>query len=309
MPQGQSYPINFLRQDNNFNDPFVNNLSPNNPSYPYVSILNAWLAAAAAGVSFRILLTAPTSFFFDTVAGNDANPGTNAQPWASPAPLGSRYDFGGQTVTLNLKNSPNPGNILIPVWVGGGSLILDLGGHTVTAIGGNDCIDLPLASISGPLTVQNGTLTCGAGVCLFARAPGSVVNIGPNLTFGAAPGGFHIWATRGCSVRLINNYSVAGGAFDHWRADHGGLITNDFFPITVFGGAFNFSNAFAQARDNGVIDVPGVTFPAAGAGNWSGATGQKFDVTTNSTIDTRGAGINAFPGNIAGTSGTNGIYA
>src|SRR5215472_12188333 len=44
-PQGISFPINFLRQDNSFQDPIANNLSSNNPAYPYASVFNALFAA------------------------------------------------------------------------------------------------------------------------------------------------------------------------------------------------------------------------------------------------------------------------
>jgi len=44
--QGQSWFTNFLRQDNSYQDPIVNNLNSNNPSWPYSSILAAWLGAS-----------------------------------------------------------------------------------------------------------------------------------------------------------------------------------------------------------------------------------------------------------------------
>jgi hypothetical protein len=50
VPQGISYPTNFLRQDNIFVDPLLNNLSSNNPAFPYAGLgAGAWTPVDASG--------------------------------------------------------------------------------------------------------------------------------------------------------------------------------------------------------------------------------------------------------------------
>src|SRR5437868_13802362 len=93
MPQGQSYPTTFLRSDNSFQDPISNNLNPNNPNFPYTTLL-------------RRKTNAPTTFYVAT-NGNDANDGlTLATPWLTfahaMAVIGGQIDFSGQPNVLQL---------------------------------------------------------------------------------------------------------------------------------------------------------------------------------------------------------------
>lgn len=136
----------------------------------------------------RTLLAAATTFWFDPAGGNDANPGTNAAPWASPAPLFARYDFGGQQVTLTLKNNTTAPVVLAP-WTGGGALVLELNGKSVTTVNSSAIVISGL--LPGTLTIQNGTLAgtgtsnvSAAAACGIQFLGGGQVCIA-NLTFGA----------------------------------------------------------------------------------------------------------------------------
>ena len=67
VPQGISYPINFLRQDNVFVDPVANNNSSNNPTFPYAGQgVVAWTPSDASGAG----LTFTSVFVSSSVNGN-----------------------------------------------------------------------------------------------------------------------------------------------------------------------------------------------------------------------------------------------
>jgi hypothetical protein len=143
----------------------------------------------------RTLLTAPATFWFDPTSGSDTTgTGTNANPWASPAPLFAKYDFGNQTVTLTLKNNATTQVALGP-WTGGGALVLELNNKSVTNSNGS------ALAISGVLpgicTIQNGTLAGTSATVATASAlqhlGGGQVNLS-NITFNACTWA-HVWAS------------------------------------------------------------------------------------------------------------------
>jgi hypothetical protein len=136
----------------------------------------------------RTLLAAPATFWFDPASGNDANAGTNTSPWATPAPLFSRYDFGGQQVTLTLKNNTTSPVALAP-WSGGGSLVLELNGKSVTTVNSSAVVISGL--LPGTLTIQNGTLAGTGTSNISASGAVGIQFLGggqcfiSNITFGA----------------------------------------------------------------------------------------------------------------------------
>jgi hypothetical protein len=74
-------------------------------------------------------------------------------------------------------------------------------------------------------------------------------------------------------------------------------------PLTLsVTGTPAFSTACAEATDIGLI------FVNTGSTITGSATGTRFIAKNNGVIDTQGAGVNFFPGSVAGTN-TNGVYA
>jgi hypothetical protein len=233
--------------------------------------------------------------------------------WAKGvATVTGALDFGGQTVTISNGNgaSYTTGPNLNSSWVGGGSLVIDLGGGTINQTSG------PAVWISAPepgaITVQNGTLNTGGGSCLVVSAAAQI-NIGSNLTFGTTGvTGYHMYASSagGLISSVGVNYSISGAAgAGHMQASVLGAIYSGFNTVTVSANLV-FSNAFASATRLGLISTGATTFncPSSACPSTFTVTGPRYQVDKNSIIDTSGGGANFFPGNAAGTTATGGQY-
>jgi hypothetical protein len=99
---------------------------------------------------------------------------------------------------------------------------------------------------------------------------------------------------------VATSYAIVGSAPTHLEITLGGTVYSLGATITLTGTP-NFSNAFAQATDCGVIRLGPTTFVG-------GATGKRYNATTNGVINTNGAGATYLPGNAVGTATTGGLY-
>ena len=94
-------------------------------------------------------------------------------------------------------------------------------------------------------------------------------------------------------------YTINGSAGIHLHAYSFGVI--DIFGITVtVSGTPAFSNFFAGCNQATIL-APGSTFSGA-------ATGTRYLSHKNGVIDTNGGGASYFPGNVAGSTATGGLY-
>jgi len=109
----------------------------------------------------------------------------------------------------------------------------------------------------------------------------------------------------GGSVSIIGAYNISGGAVRHYAALQQGTIRDDLssgVTITVTGTPA-FSQQFAIAATLGLVRINTALVSYSG-----GATGKRYQSQQNSVINTGGGGANFFPGNVAGTTITGGIY-
>lgn len=257
------------------------------------------------GGSPRIVLGAAASFNYKPSTGSDiTGDGSAGNPWASPAPLYSRYDFGGQAVTLNLlENTATQFPVLS--WVGGGSLLVNLGGFSIATTGGGfptgDCVSHISGSLTGDVTIQNGTLSAVSGTAIRNTAPG-LIKIGTNLTFGAVIPA-HMIAGGGGTIELTNGYTVSGGGAFHWFVDVLGQITDrGIGKVVTISGTPTFSGGFAAATDAGTIIMLALTFsPATGA-----FTGPRWSVSANGIVNSGNRGVNFIPGSQPGINNNTG---
>jgi hypothetical protein len=269
----------------------------------------------------RTLLTAATTFYIAT-NGSDANAGTSpGAPWATfahaMAVLSGQIDFGGQTVTLQAVagHANFTTQLSLLPWVGGGALVVDLGSGQIS-VTDRDAL-LAATALSGPVTIQNGTLTTAtAGSCIAVSAPAKII-IGPGMIFGAAAFSHMAAGTSGLPgqsasatvilspggvISVQNNYTISGGANQHWMANTLCAISADTVSNTItLTGTPAFAHAFAFARYNGVMLVENNTFVGS-------AAGPRFLANTGGGIFTGGAGVNYLPGNAAGTVTDPGWY-
>jgi hypothetical protein len=196
------------------------------------------------------------------------------------------YGVAGQTIT-NALNCTAP-----PV---GGNVTLDLGGSTLNPTSANAIIH----SAPFTLTVQNGTLrTTTSGNCISIGIKAATLNIGASITFGACAG-YHVVSYAG-RFQCYSSYSITGGAVGHILCGLQGQIEISGPTITLTGTPA-FSSAF--------INCFGVSYAIFFAVTFSGsATGTRYFCSENSVLSTGGGGASYFPGNVAGSTLSGGLY-
>ena len=267
MPQGQSFFNRFLRQpDNSPQDPFSNNLDPNNPSYPYSALFTALLAA----IGFNVRTKAATDYYVDPSGGNDANTGAIGSPWrtfAHAIAVLITLDFAAQTVTLHLVNNATESLIVLP-WTGGGALTFDGGGKSITTTGA-DAIQTNGGVIPGNFKYQNVTLsTVTSGSCVRHQVPG-IVQQGPSVIFGScAARHINVLGEAAAKLSILNDYTVNGGAGSHYGLGAAFLDISTPITVTLVGNP-QFLNAFIFVAF-GAADLTGFKFSGTGTGYQTG---------------------------------------
>lgn len=254
-------------------------------------------------------------FFIDNVLGNDASDGLAAGTGAFASwngfisALFNFVDTQQRTVNVQLAAGQSWSNfVLTGNVVGGGTIMLDLNGNTLTGTGGvnGNALTVNSAPNAGNLAnaiifVRNGTITCSGGAGGIVVV-GGLAGIYDLMTMGSCPGGAHFIADSPLS-RLTSpfDYTISGGAAYHEQASNGGHLDFDQVSTVTLTGTPNFTQAFAYALVNGMI-VSRKTYVG------SGATGIRYQSDLNGTINSGNVGPNHFPGNVAGFVGRGGGY-
>lgn len=261
------------------------------------------------GSGLRIPLLANTSFFVATTGSDTTGLGTSASPWATPQHaytfISSRYDFNGNTVSVNIAAGTYNGFLVNQGWVGGGTLVFSgvIGDGTqvtiqgVSASGNYSVISLN-TPLGGALNFQYLTFTSANGGAIQHSCAGTVT-MGQGLFYGACPNGQHlIVAGAGAQINCVNNYTISGAALVHWSAGvPGTMIFITAITVTI-PTARNFGVAFATAAVDGVIfEIPNTTWAGAG---YAGCTGTRYTATTGGGVHTGGQ-LTALPGNVNGS--------
>jgi hypothetical protein len=209
--------------------------------------------------------------------GNDANNGLTNTSGGAFATLAraftiiqSNLDLGGYTVTIQKDSGTHTGGLTIGAWTGGGSLVVDLGGGTVSTTSASAFTTL--GNLGGGVTIQNGTLqTTTSGQCIAHLGVGSL-GFGSGLILGACAG-YHIQvANPGSVFSTVQGYTVSGGALAHYILNAAGAQM--FFltgTITFTAGKKTFSNFIQSASPNfayhtGVFAGPTCTITIASPG-------------------------------------------
>lgn len=140
-------------------------------------------------------------------------------------------------------------------------------------------------------------LTSSNGDCINVTGGGKV-SYG-NLDFGAVATGYHLFCEGSGSIKCEGNYTVSGGgAAAHYAAAGGQIITQG---ITVnIPNNISITNFALANRSGGNLDAYGMTFTGAGV-----MTGNKYSASINGSIV---ALSTVFPGTVAGSTATGGVY-
>lgn len=149
--------------------------------------------------------------------------------------------------------------------------------------------------ISGFQITTSGTTNYGLFASFGAELRFSSIDFGP-VSFS------HQVVQNYGTIECVGNYAVSGGSQFHGYADTGGILTGSGKTATL-SGTPNFSNSFVSSTILSVIQWIGYTFAG------TGATGKRYTGINNAVINTSGGGANYFPGDVAGSVATGGIYA
>jgi hypothetical protein len=256
-------------------------------------------AQARAILSVREALSANRTYYVRN-DGNNSNDGLTNSSGGAFATLQKAYDtivgldLKGYTATIQygVSGQTLTGALNATVPVVGGNIIIDLGGSTLSTTGNA----LSFATVI-KATVQNGKVAASSGNCIAVGHKGADVTIGASMTFGACGIG-HITSYFGV-IRAYSNYTVDGSAAYHFLADQQGAFEL-FSYTTTLSGTPNFG-VFCLLTGGAYAFAASLTYSGS-------ATGPRYSSTQNAIINTFGGGASYFPGNVAGSTATGGLY-
>lgn len=244
--------------------------------------------------------------------GSDANTGlanTSGGAWLTLQKAWSviqqTLDLNGFTVTVQIGDGTYPGAL-----IASGACVGQTS-HTSIVFQGNSGTPgnvIVSTTSTDAITVRRGAMltlkdfeirTTTSGVGLLVRDAASNVAIS-GLRFGVTAGR-QIYAINGY-INAIGDYSVVGGATSHIVLQHSARFIFDAITVT-FSGTPAFSATVVVASLCATMDCQSLTVSGA-------ATGKRFSVLVNAAIfyGTNAAGVNLFPGDVAGTTSLGGLY-
>lgn len=261
----------------------------------------------------RELLTANRNYFI-LVTGSDANTGlvNNAGgAWLTLQHamdiISQTLDVAGFTVTVQVGDGTYTANLKITNWEGGGVVLFQ--GNSVTPanvfvnVTGN-CIDASFGVIPGIFRVKDMKLKASA-FNIVSRSVGRLQFT--NLVFDTGVG--HVVSAGAGLIEPYGTSLIIGAASaGHFITDVQGTInaTAADLPSAFTGytltGTLAFGT-FALSQGAGNITM------AAGATFTGGTiTGKRYSAVDNSIIKANGGTAAFFPGSVAGTVATGGVY-
>jgi hypothetical protein len=258
-----------------------------------------WATPSGGGGSSRTLLVANATYYVRT-DGSDSNNGlANTSGGAfltiqKAVDVVAGLDLGIYDVTIQIANGTYTGVIVLKTLVGAGSVTVR-GDPTTPS---NVVVNVTGSAFTGSNIVGNWIITgvkmTTTSVAIFADGP-TVTISALALDFGASTSA-HMYATGGAKIKTTGVYTISGAAAFHALASFGNIEIGAY-TVTVTGTpAFGSSFFYTEAAGN--IRAISVT--------WSGsATGKRYDITQNGLAVTGGATL---PGNVAGTTSTQGQY-
>ncbi len=145
---------------------------------------------------------------------------------------------------------------------------------------------------------RNVTFTNAVNPCISVGGAGTVIDI-TTCVFGACASHHLNFGDK--SKCITAGHSITGSPYTHLTMLGGANCEWGGAPITLSGTpAWGLCMIYSTLCSSG--SFWNMTFPG------TGATGQRYQATSNAVIDTNGGGANYFPGNVAGATSTGGQY-
>ena len=294
-------------------DPFSNTITANAVPDPsvYTGPNRIWGFNTGDGAAIplvkglvvqRLGLSDNQIFYVSSTIGNDnANGLSPATQWATLQhawnTIASYYDLNGFTATIQLADGTYSTNFVASLPIMTGFVVITGNATTPTNVVLSGTFPI-VADQGTQFTVENVSSAVTNSFTILAQYGGVIIY--KNVAFGPLTSGVHVCAQHGGVVNGTANYSITGGAVNHWLASSGGRITVDNQTITLTG-TFAFSGAFAGIQDVGTIEAIGNTYSGGTV------TGYTISVYFNGVINTAG-GYASIPGSLGIASGNGGQY-
>ena len=268
-------------------------------------------------------LTADRTYFVRTT-GNDSNDGlTSGNAFLT---IQKAFDVIGELirsiyhVTIDISGSYNvsdggSGGLVVKFGPGVGRIIVD--GDTASSTRTNTTItqtnnggfERGLITIKGNgacevVVVQNMTLDGGgatSAVRLLYTGAGGRTEYG-NIDFQGSATNAHVRADQGGITTCTAACEISDNAVNHFQLAAGGQIRHVNITGNTLTSTPAFSAEFAGCDDLSFLSAQGSTWTTGSA------TGKRYDVNRNAVIQTSGGGATFFPGDVAGTTATGGVY-
>ncbi len=262
--------------------------------------------AFPAGTPYREPLTANRTYYVRT-DGSDDNTGlaneTSEAFLTIQQALDVIYgtlDLAGYNVTIQLAAGTYGGAEKIGAQVGLGDILLR-GDPTTPS---NVIIGAAIKIGGGGRLIVDGVKAQEASSmsqASFAATGNGIIEVHA-VEFGALTSGglSHVYAEQGGVVRLLQNYTINGGASRHLRTVQLGQIFAAALTIPLTGTPA-FGTAYAQATNLARAGVNGCTFSGS-------ATGTRYLADALAVIFTNGGGATYLPGNSSGSETNGGRY-
>lgn len=213
-------------------------------------------------------------------------------------------DIGGMAVTIQVAAGTYTDGVLqSSPQVGSGTITL-LGDATtpanvVISTTSANCVEVQSNAVLYLGGFKFQTTTSGSAVRAFRDG---ILHLNGKVDFGTlAASGSHIFSASGGKVVVSADYNVTGAAAVHLDAAEQGNISVGGRTVT-FTGSLAYSTAFARCAKLSYLAAQGMTFSGGTI------TGTRYTVTENAVVRVDGGGASYFPGSVAGSTATGGLY-
>jgi hypothetical protein len=255
----------------------------------------------------REQLTSDRTYYVSTSGNNSNNGLTVGTPFLTIQKaidvICGTLDLGNYNVTVQLADGTYTGTVtLYPVLTGKG--VAKIQGNTTTPA--NTVIN---ATSNNSITANGAGINWTIKHVTIASSYSAIVAYNhaflllDSVSFGSVTG-YHVYCL-GAYVYISGSYTISGGGIAHVEIQAAGVVNFQTGAVTInFTGAPNFSSAFVESVTNSCCQAVGITF----TGTYASVTGKRYNVNLLAVIQVN-AGANYFPGNVAGSTANNSIYA
>ena len=249
----------------------------------------------------REVLVAARAYYVATT-GSDSNDGLAAgAPFLTlqkAIDVVAAIDLSIYDVTIQLADGTYGAGCLVKApWVGAGTVTVQGNATTPTSVVlSTGAADVITVQDSGRLTVKDFKITNTGLFGLYAQRAGSIIFSGVDV---GAIGKQQIRVSDLGVITASGNYTISGGADMHYSTAFSGVIRVQSKTITI-SGTPAFVSAFANITSLSSAVLNGNTYSGA-------ATGKRYDISSNSFCLSGGVAT-YFPGDVAGTTSTGGLY-